>query len=84
MPTNKTVLDNKKIDEIISAIKEGKHCNCNHGSSSGNAVYGLGIMGMIIYYFHHMPSSNDMLMTILKIIFWPAFLLYHLLETSFF
>lgn len=84
MPTKKTSVDSSKLDELISAIKERKNCACNRNVGGGNAVYGLGIMGMIIYYFQHMPSSNDLVVTVFKIIFWPAFLLYRLLEISFF
>lgn len=83
MPAKKTSPLNDKIDELTATLKAQKNTCCRPGSG-GNAVYGLGIMGMIIYYFQNMPSSGDMVMTIFKIIFWPAFLLYRLLEISFF
>lgn len=85
MPNNKKLSETKKLEDLVKTMKDSK---CDHGhhhhGNVGNGVYGLGIVGMAVYYFQHMPASSELLMTIVKIVFWPAFLLYHLLEISFF
>lgn len=69
----------EKFDEIVTAIKENKTCHHHHGGR-GEAVYGLGIVGAIFYFFQHMPASSEIPITIIKIIFWPAFVAYRLIE----
>lgn len=67
------------VDKISTAIKENKSCHCSH-KSGGSAIYGMGIVGALIYYFQH-PPVGEWLLTIFKIIFWPAVVAYRLLET---
>ena len=69
-----------KFDEIISAIRDHKDChNCKHHcNKSGNAIYGLGILGATFYYLQN-PPTGELFMTILKVILWPAFVAYRLL-----
>ncbi len=49
----------------------------NHGS---NAVYGLGLIGALIYYLQHATTLADGLLGILKAIVWPGMLVYELLK----
>lgn len=49
-------------------------------NNSGNAVYGLGFVGAVVYYLQHATTFGDGVMGILKAIVWPALLLYRLLE----
>ncbi len=49
----------------------------NHAS---NGVYGLGMIGALIYYFKHAATFWAVLAGILKAVFWPAFLVYNLME----
>lgn len=44
----------------------------------GGAVYGLGLIGAIIYYVQTASNLTDGLIGILKAIVWPAFLVYEL------
>lgn len=68
-----------KFDELVGAIKEGKDCHCKpKGSSCTNALYGMGILGAVIFYAQH-PPTGEWLWTIVKIIFWPAVASYRLL-----
>lgn len=71
-----------KIDEIVDkvsqAIKEN-NCHCKPNKCNpGNAIYGMGICGAIIFYFQH-PPAGEWLWTIVKVIFWPAVVAYRLL-----
>jgi len=55
--------------------KKGMNCN-----ASGGAVYGLGLIGALIYYFQHAASLGDGLLGVVKAILWPAFAAYKLFE----
>jgi hypothetical protein len=44
------------------------------------AIYGLGIIGAAIYYIQHAGSFLMVLLGIFKAIFWPAVLLYKVLD----
>ncbi len=45
----------------------------------GEAVYGLGIIGALVYYIQHSTSLWTLILGLLKAVFWPAFVVYHLL-----
>ncbi|MHC1716373.1 MAG: hypothetical protein AB9915_00550 [Candidatus Dojkabacteria bacterium] len=51
---------------------------CN--GASGNAVYGLGLIGAAIYYVSTATTFWMGALGILKAIVWPAFLVYELLK----
>lgn len=76
------VKNNSVKEKIAHAIRDCKNCRCAHHSSGGCGVYGLGVIGAGYYFFLHLPVKEEFIFTIFKIIFWPAFLVYHLLETQ--
>jgi hypothetical protein len=45
-------------------------------AGAGNAVYGIGIIGALVYYFQVAHSFGAVMIGILKAIFWPGFLVY--------
>lgn len=45
----------------------------------GEAVYGLGLIGALIYYLQQANSLGEGIVGIFKAIVWPAFLIYNLL-----
>ncbi|SEL06940.1 hypothetical protein SAMN04487910_1618 [Aquimarina amphilecti] len=47
---------------------------------SSNTVYGLGIIGALIYYISHATSFWIGILGVLKAIVWLAFLVYELLK----
>lgn len=59
--------DNKKMKYIKSG-------------GGGNAVYGLGLLGALIYFLQHAQGLTGVLLAILKSLLWPAFLIFRLLE----
>ena len=59
------------------------HCSCrnfkygkNQMAHGGNAVYGLGIIGSLIYFISTAPDFWMGVFGIFKAIFWPAFMVY--------
>jgi hypothetical protein len=48
------------------------------GGGSG-AVYGLGLIGALVYYWQHADGFWAHAWAIVEAILWPAFLVYHLL-----
>ncbi len=56
--------------EKVKVVKQG----------GGNAVYGLGLIGAVIYYIQAADGFWMGALGILKAIVWPAFLVYELLK----
>ncbi|HUR61201.1 MAG TPA: hypothetical protein VM286_02395 [Candidatus Thermoplasmatota archaeon] len=48
--------------------------------SGAGAVYGLGLLGALVYYFQNSPTFWAGVIGILKALFWPAFLVYELFK----
>jgi len=46
----------------------------------GNAVYGLGLIGALVYYIQAADSFGGGVVGVLKAIVWPAFVVYDLLK----
>jgi len=51
----------------------------NRYGGTGNAVYGLGLIGALVYYIGHADSFWIGVLGVLKAIVWPAFVVYELL-----
>ncbi len=45
-------------------------------SGGGNAVYGLGLIGALVYYFQSADGFAEYVVGFLKALVWPAFLVY--------
>ena len=52
-----------------------------HGNGAGNAVFGLGMIGALVYYLQEADGFWAGVVGILKALVWPAFLVYHLLKS---
>lgn len=50
-------------------------------AGGGNAVYGLGLIGALIYFWQQADSFVGYLVAVLKALFWPAFLVYEAFRT---
>ncbi len=59
--------------------KETKTVNKCYGGGGG-AVYGLGLIGAIIFYIQHAQTFMDGVVGFFKALVWPAFLIYRVLE----
>jgi hypothetical protein len=49
-------------------------------NNSGNAVYGLGIIGAAIYFIQHATSFGSGVLGLFEALVWPVFVVYKLLE----
>ena len=49
--------------------------NCN---ASAGAFYGLGLIGVLVYYLQQVSTAGEVLAAIGKAIVWPAILAYNL------
>jgi hypothetical protein len=50
------------------------------GGGTGGAVYGLGLIGALVYYIQAADGFWLVVLGILKALVWPAFLTYHVLK----
>lgn len=48
--------------------------------AGSGAIYGLGVIGALIYYLQHATSFVMGIIGIIKALFWPAVILYKVLE----
>lgn len=49
-------------------------------NAGSGALYGLGMLGALVYFLQHSTSFFDGLVGIFKAIFWPGVVLYRVLE----
>ena len=50
-------------------------------ASPGEAVYGLGLIGALVWYWQHAEGGGEQAFSVLKAMVWPAFLVYDALES---
>lgn len=53
----------------------------NRNAGGGNAVYGLGLIGALVYYIQQADGFWPVIVGILKALVWPAFVVYDLLKS---
>ncbi len=58
--------------ETTSSPRRSDHAT----AGGGNAVYGLGLLGALVYFWQQADNFGGYLLAILKALFWPAFLVY--------
>ena len=66
--------------EIYPNGQEDQKIQVNHQGGSSGAVYGLGLIGAWVYYIGRASTPQERVRGFFKGIFWPAFLVYSLLE----
>ena len=49
-------------------------------SNGGGAVYGLGMIGAVAYFFQSAESGRDYALAVPKAVFWPALLVFKLFK----
>jgi hypothetical protein len=49
-------------------------------AGGGNAVYSLGLIGALVYFWQQADSFGQYLIAILKALVWPAFLVYEVFQ----
>jgi hypothetical protein len=66
------------IDEKIPVCCRGKHHGA-HGAGGG-AVYGIGLIGALVYFLQNAANFQEGVFGVLKAIVWPALLVYQALK----
>lgn len=51
-----------------------------HGGAGGGAVYGIGLIGALIYFIQQAHTFSEGLLGILKAIVWPGFFVYEIFK----
>jgi hypothetical protein len=61
---------------------EKENCKKWKGNGGGapGAVYGLGMIGSMVYFIQHATSFPNGLLGVLKALVWPALLIYKVFE----
>jgi hypothetical protein len=67
----------KEKDSATQVIKERK---IYRGGGPSGALYGIGVIGALIYFWQHSPTFLLGVLGIFKALFWPAYLVYKALE----
>lgn len=49
-------------------------------NSGSGAIYGLGVLGALVYFIQHADSFLDGVVGVIYAIFWPAVVVYKVLE----
>jgi hypothetical protein len=70
----------KEVEEQEVNNYEYKYKYAKKNVSGGDGVYGLGIIGAAVFYLQHAHTFMDGLIGIAKAIFWPALLVYKLIQ----
>lgn len=60
--------------------EKGRGAWTNRSAGGGNVVYGLGLIGALVYYIQHADGFWSVILGILKALVWPAFVIYDLLK----
>ena len=66
--------------EIYPNGQEDQNIQVKYRGGSSGAVYGLGLIGAWVYYIGRATTPQERVRGFFKGIFWPAFLVYSLLE----
>ena len=66
--------------DLIPTEEEDKKIQVKVQGGSSDAVYGLGLIGAWVYYIGRATSPPERVKGFFKGLFWPAFLVYELLE----
>lgn len=61
-------------------MSSSKKVRTNESASAG-AVYGLGLIGALIYFLQAANGFWDVVLAFLQAVVWPAYIVYKLLES---
>jgi len=50
------------------------------GAAGGGAVYGLGLIGALVYFIQHATTFGEGVLGVLKALVWPGLVVYKALE----
>lgn len=61
-------------------MKKGDSRAATGNAGGGDAVYGLGLIGALVFYIQQAEGFWAVIVAILKALVWPAFVVYDLLK----
>lgn len=70
---------NLAMKEEVSEPRWHRMKVVKHGGGAA-PLYGIGVLGALVYFIQHSASFSDGLIGIVKAFFWPALLVYKALE----
>ncbi len=50
------------------------------GAASGGAIYGIGLIGALVYFVQAAETFGEYAFAIIQTLFWPGFLVYEALK----
>lgn len=65
---------------IMAKDKDSVCCNHHRTSGASGAVYGLGLVGAVIYFLQRAPTFWLGVLGFLKALVWPAFIVFEALK----
>ncbi len=68
-------------NETSTSNREQPRTKIIHRTGASEAVYGLGLIGALVYYIQHATTFGMGVLGVLKAIVWPAMLIYQVLTT---
>lgn len=70
------------MQKIIKSVSDKCFDGCCskgwHHAGQSNSVYGLGLIGALVYFLPGSVTFTDYILNFLKALVWPAFLVYKL------
>jgi hypothetical protein len=51
-----------------------------NSGGTGEAIYGVGLIGALVYFIQHAESFGAGVLGVFKALVWPAYLVYYLLQ----
>lgn len=68
------------METTTNEAAEQKSSKKKSYTSTGNGIYGLGIIGAAVYFIQHAETFWMGVVGVLKALVWPAFLIYELMK----
>lgn len=65
----------EKVKKEVNIVNKTKY-----GGGCGGAIYGIGLIGALVYFLQRSPTFLDGVLGIIKAIGWPALVVYKVLE----
>jgi phage gp29-like protein len=66
--------------DLTPALQEDRKVEVRYRGGSGDAVYGLGLIGAWIFYIGRAKTFQEGAIGFLKGLVWPAFMVYEVFE----
>ena len=68
---------------MMSSRWKARGSRQNGPANGGGVVYGLGLIGAVVYFFGSAESGRDYVLAAPKAVVWPALLVYKLLKNAY-